>query len=169
MIFPILGAIQGKGFVEGGSFTIVNPSTAVIGKSVRVNQEGIDQLTVMLKLQGIDLFVVDIPISKIHLDEIFVMIDKGLALGDLEVLPHWFIAKMKTLGIKVIGVSKKDPDLTNNCLALSPNKVLFPASGKNTIQILEKNGVNVIPIDVSEINKMGGGIHCLTLPLYREK
>ena len=32
---------------------------------------------------------------------------------------------------------------------------------------LEAAGIEVIPVDISEINKLGGGIHCSTLPILR--
>ncbi|ATH91302.1 hypothetical protein ACH95_19645 [Bacillus glycinifermentans] len=32
------------------------------------------------------------------------------------------------------------------------------------MEVLEKNGIETIPPGVSEIRKMGGGIHCSTLP-----
>ncbi|MEC1260740.1 hypothetical protein P9D34_09815 [Bacillus swezeyi] len=37
------------------------------------------------------------------------------------------------------------------------------------LEVLEKNGIETIPIDVFEIRKMGGGIHCSTRPLAREE
>ncbi|MDI3412317.1 hypothetical protein QKW52_27085 [Bacillus sonorensis] len=57
---PILGTIQGNGFIEGGSFCMLNRRTALIGRSVRVNQEGIGQLEQILSWQGIELVTVDL-------------------------------------------------------------------------------------------------------------
>lgn len=166
---PILGAIQGEGIAEGGSFIILDEKTAIIGRSVRVNQQGIEQLRYLLSLQEIELFVVDIPINKIHLDEIFLMVDKRKALVDISVVPHWFVCMLQNKGIGIIELNPLDPPLTNNCLAVAPGVVIFPASGKNTVKNLLKNGLRVLEVDVSEINKMGGGIHCATLPLIRQK
>ena len=71
---------------------------------------------------------------------------------------------MKTL----IETDRDDPMLTNNCIALEPGKVLFSEKGVRTRKNLEKAGIEVIPVDISEINKLGGGIHCSTLPLLRD-
>ena len=39
---PLLGAIQGNGTIEGGSFSMLDKKTAVIGRSVRGNDAGIE-------------------------------------------------------------------------------------------------------------------------------
>lgn len=166
---PILGAIQGSGTVEGGSFSLLDARTAVIGRSVRINDAGIEQLRCILSWQGIELIVVDMPASYIHLDEAFVPVDKDKILVSTFLLPHWFLSMLKERGYTLIETDRDDPLLTNNCLALAPGRVLFPASGIRTRENLEKAGVETIPIDISEINKLGGGIHCATLPLQRER
>lgn len=164
---PIVGAIQGRGFIEGGSFSIINGDTAIIGRSVRNNDEGIAQLRHLLELQGIELHVLDVPANKIHVDELFLLLSHDKALVDTRIIPHWFLEFLIGKGIEPIPVDPDDPPLTNNCLAIAPGKVVFPAAGTRTRAELEKRGLDVLPVDVSELNKMGGGIHCLTLPLYR--
>ena len=165
---PVLGMIQGDGFVEGGSFTVLDRNTAIVGRSVRVNDIGIHQLREILSWQGMDLMVVDIPACLIHLDEAFVLLDTDKALMNPELLPHWFIHEMQSRGIEMIAVHPNDPPMANNFLTVSPGKVVFGASGFRTMEILASRGVEVIPVDVSEINKLGGGIHCATLELGRE-
>jgi N-dimethylarginine dimethylaminohydrolase len=165
---PIIGAIQGRGFIEGGSFSIINPHTAVIGRSVRNNDEGIEQLRWLLALQGLELLVVDVPADKIHLDEMFLMLSYDKALVDTRIIPHWFLRKLRDMGIEAIEVDPEDPPLTNNCIAIAPGKIIFPASGVRTMDALERRGLQILPVDVSELNKMGGSIHCLTLPLHRK-
>lgn len=166
---PILGAIQGTGTVEGGSFSLLDEKTAIIGRSVRINDEGIEQLRALLSYQGIDLIVLDMPAYYIHLDEAFVPVDYKKVLVSTFILPHWFLKMLKERGYELIETDRDDPMLTNNCLALAPGKVLFSEKGVKTRKNLEKAGVETIPVDISEINKLGGGIHCSTLPLLREE
>lgn len=165
---PILGTIQGNGYMEGGSFAVIDEKTAFVGRSVRVNQEGIEQLRQILSWQNMELIAIDLPAHLIHLDEAFLMLDVDKALVDPTLLPFWFLEDVKARGITLIDLDPSDPPLTNNCLAVAPGKVLFPATGARTMERLVKGGIEVIPVDVSEINKMGGGIHCATLPLIRE-
>lgn len=165
---PIIGAIQGTGTIEGGSFSMLDSETAVIGRSVRINDDGIEQLRRLLSYQGINLIVIDMPAYYIHLDEAFVPVDKDKILVSTFILPHWFLNMLKERGYQLIETDREDPLLTNNCIALEPGKVLFSSQGVRTRKNLEKAGVEIIPVDISEINKLGGGIHCSTLPLLRD-
>ncbi|MCF2945055.1 dimethylarginine dimethylaminohydrolase family protein [Paenibacillus tarimensis] len=164
---PILGLIQGNAFAEGGSFSMIHDNLAVVGRSERFNQAGIEQLRNILDIHHIELLAVDLPAGKIHLDEAFMMLDRDKALINRDLLPYWFLTHLQDLGIQLIHVDPEDPLLTINCLAVRPGRVIFPASGVRTSKLLQENGVEVVPVDVSEMYKMGGGIHCMTLPLIR--
>lgn len=165
---PMVGAIQGKGTVEGGAFCQLDPHTAVISRSVRINDEGIEQMRRLLSYQGVELIVLDMPAFYIHLDEAFIPVDRDKLLCSTFILPFWFLDLMKKRGYQIIETDRDDPFLTNNCLCLEPGKVLFSARGTRTIKNLEAAGIEVIPVDISEINKLGGGIHCSTLPILRD-
>ncbi|NMO97606.1 amidinotransferase [Paenibacillus lemnae] len=165
---PILGMVQGMGFAEGGSFTMLDPQTAVVGTSERVNAAGVDQIRQILSFQGIRLIAVDLPASIIHLDEAFLMVDQQKALVNISLLPFWFIDELHSRDIELLHVDPRDPVLTINGIAASPGRVICASGGSYTIDLLSKNGVEVIPVDISEIVKMGGGIHCCTLPLERK-
>lgn len=165
---PILGTIQGQGTIEGGSFSLLDEKTAIIGRSVRINDAGIEQLRQILSYQGIELIVIDMPASYIHLDEAFVPVDKNKILVSTFILPNWFLKILKERGYQLIETDQEDPLLTNNCIALEPGKVLFSETGLKTRKNLEQAGVETLTVDLSEINKLGGGIHCSTLPLLRD-
>ncbi|WP_449538700.1 dimethylarginine dimethylaminohydrolase family protein [Ferdinandcohnia sp. Marseille-Q9671] len=165
---PILGSIQGSGFAEGGSFTMLDKNTAIIGRSERVNPSGIDQLRTFLSLQNIELVTIDLPSTIIHLDEAFLLIDYNKALINKSLLPYWFLDELHKRKIELFHIDPKDHPLTINVLPISPGKIIFPATGTKTMDMLKANGIEVIPVDVSEFYKLGGGIHCLTLPLLRK-
>ena len=115
---PILGAIQGNGSMEGGSFSMLDSKTAIVGRSVRVNDAGIEQLRQLLSYQGIELIVVDMPAYYIHLDEAFLPVDKDKILVSTFILPHWFLKLLRERGYKLIETDMEDPKLTNNCICL---------------------------------------------------
>ena len=102
------------------------------------------------------------------LDEAFVPVDRDKILVSTFILPHWFLKLLQERGYRLIETDRDDPMLTNNCIALEPGKVVFSAQGVRTRKNLEAAGVEVIPVDISEINRLGGGIHCSTLPLKRD-
>ena len=164
---PILGMIQGEGFAEGGSFMMLDGKTALIGRSERVNLSAVKQLQCILGIQDIELLVIDLPSTIIHLDEAFMMIDYNRALVNGALLPFWFLDELHRREIELIHVDPKDPPLTINALTIAPGRVVFSASGTRTIELLDRHGIEVVPVEVDEIFKLGGGIHCVTLPLTR--
>lgn len=165
---PLLGTVQGKGFAEGGSFIMLDRRTALIGRSERVNKEGIEQVRHILSHQHIDLLVIDLAASIIHLDEAFLMIDHNKALVNISYLPYWFLNELHQRGIEMLHVDPRDPMLAINAIAVSPGKVIMSETGTHTIELLSHHGIHVIPVAMSEIEKMGGSIHCCTLPLVRD-
>ncbi len=165
---PILGTIHGKGFVEGGSFAMLDETTALVGRSERVDPIGIEQLRNILSIQNIHLIVVDLPSTIIHLDEAFLLLDRNKALVNKALLPFWFIDELHKRQIELFHVDPKDPPLTINVLPIAPGRIVFPSNGVRTMELLQKSGLEIIPVDVAEFYKLGGGIHCMTLPLIRE-
>ena len=57
---PILRTLHGTAMMEGGTFAWLNSKNAVIGRSIRANDEGIEQIRDVLKYQGVELHVVDL-------------------------------------------------------------------------------------------------------------
>ncbi|MFT8871833.1 MAG: arginine deiminase family protein [Sporolactobacillus sp.] len=165
---PVLASIQGSGCVEGGSFMVLDRKTAIVGRSIRVNQAGIEQLRAILSWQGMELLVVDLPARMIHLDEVFNMVACDKALVDASNLPHWFMQELERRGVQLIETDSLDPPMTTNLLCLEPGKVLFAERGSRTIERLRHAGIEVIAIPVDELNRMGGGIHCSSLVLRRD-
>ena len=49
----------------------------------------------------------------------------------------------------------------------TPGTVVMPAGNPRSQELLEKNGIKVIPVDISEILKGYGAIHCCTAFLKR--
>jgi N-dimethylarginine dimethylaminohydrolase len=166
---PILRTISSTGIMEGGSFAWINDKTAAIGVGVRVNREGAEQVGEVLKRQGVDLLIVDLPGYDIHLDVSFLMIDKDLALVNSFGLPYAFMEELKSRGVQLIELDPADDSWINNSLALAPGKILMPEGASNrTLDRLAKHGVTWITIPFAAMHKNGGGIHCSTTPLRRD-
>ena len=166
---PILRTIAGTGMIEGGSFAWLNSSTAVVGRGIRINDEGIQQAAEVLKYQGVELLVVDLRGYDIHIDGHFLMVDTNLALVWARGLPFTFLEKLKELGIRVIEMTPEDNAWVVNGLAVSPGRVIMPRGlSDGTRDNLEKAGVAIIEIDYDRVQLNGGGIHCSTCPLIRD-
>jgi N-dimethylarginine dimethylaminohydrolase len=166
---PILRTIHGDGLMEGGSFAWINSQTAVVGRSIRVNQSGIDQLRQVLETQGVELIQIDLCGYLIHLDGAFVMIDSDLALIDAAQLPYPFLTRLWDMGIETVEMTPRDISWIVNCLAVAPRRVLMPQGASDeTMRALVDKGVDIVilPYDAMQLN--GGGIHCSTSPLIRD-
>jgi N-dimethylarginine dimethylaminohydrolase len=167
---PILRTISGTGIMEGGSFAWINSSTAAIGAGVRVNRDGALQVAEVLKRQGVELLIVDLTGYDIHLDVSFLMVDKDLALVNPFGLPYSFMEELKARGIHLVEVDPADNPWINNSLATAPGRLLMPEGATNrTLDALARHGVTWTTIPYDEMHKNGGGIHCSTTPLRRDK
>ncbi|WP_051927574.1 dimethylarginine dimethylaminohydrolase family protein [Ruegeria halocynthiae] len=95
---PILRTVTGTGMLAGGSYARINKTTAVVARSVRGNDEGIDQLRDVLERSGVDLIVIDMNGYLLHIDRVFVMLDKDLAMVNQSQLPFSFIDFLEKFG-----------------------------------------------------------------------
>ena len=166
---PILHTIHGTGLMEGGSFAWLNPRTAVVAVGHRSNQEGARQVAEVLRPMNVELLRVDNRGFGLHIDGSLVMVDKDLALAFPRGLPYWFLARLQELGIRMVDADPLEGAFAVNCLAVRPGKVILSAHAERTAWRLRQAGIEVVPIDYSEMPKNGGGIHCSTLPLIREE
>ena len=167
---PILHTIHGEGLLEGGSFSFLDETHAVVGVSLRQNAAGVDQLKCVLRHQGVELIEVPLTGYSMHIDGAVMMVDHDKVLVNVERLPYWFLEKLGELGLEAIPVDYRDDALSAiNSLTIAPGKVIVDISAKWTGETLAARGLTVIPISYEECRKHGCGIHCSTLPIIRER
>jgi N-dimethylarginine dimethylaminohydrolase len=167
---PILRTLHGTALMEGGSFAWLNPETAVIARSICVNDEGCDQVEQVLNAQGVELLRIDMTGYDIHIDGALTMIDVDLAIVDPDLLPYGFLRKLGELGIRTLEIDERDDPWIVNCLAVSPGRIIMPPglSSKTEAQ-LQRLDQEIIEIDYDKVQLNGGGIHCSTCPLIRDR
>ena len=76
---PRVGKIAAPGTVEGGDVVLAG-EVAFVGRSIRTNEGGIQQLSVMLETMGYQIRVIELPDTVLHLDKTL------MALGPQQVL-----------------------------------------------------------------------------------
>jgi N-dimethylarginine dimethylaminohydrolase len=166
---PILRTLHGTALMEGGSFAWLNSKTAVIARSICVNDEGCDQVEQVLNAQGVELLRIDMCGYDIHIDGALTMIDVNLAIVDPDLLPYGFLRKLDALGIATVEIDERDDPWIVNCLALAPGRVIMPRGMSSTTESrLQQLNIEVIEIDYDKVQLNGGGIHCSTCPLIRD-
>ena len=166
---PILRTLHGTALMEGGSFAWLNSKTAVIARSICVNDEGCDQVEQVLNAQGVELLRIDMSGYDIHIDGALTMIDVNLAIVDPDLLPYGFLRKLDELGIATVEIDEQDDPWIVNCLALAPGRVIMPRGmSATTGSRLQQLNIEVVEIDYDKVQLNGGGIHCSTCPLIRD-
>ena len=58
--------------------------------------------------------------------------------------------------------------LNINLLVLDPKTVCVEASETPVMELLDKHGMEVVPVPFYEVSPFGGGLHCSTADVYRE-
>jgi N-dimethylarginine dimethylaminohydrolase len=180
---PILRTVTGHGTFEGGNVVWLDPEHVCIGQSIRTNSEGISQVSaIMQEVGGVkEVRVVPIPgyLENIewpaggyaHLDVVFGMADVNLGVIYPPGVPFDFIEYLK-YEKKIQLIEAQPEEVRNegcNIVALAPRKIIMNEKNINLRKGLEKEGVDVIPVDFSEICKFGGAGHCATGPLLRDR
>ncbi|MFC1803004.1 dimethylarginine dimethylaminohydrolase family protein [Thermoproteota archaeon] len=179
---PILYTLHDNGTFEGGNVVWLDPTHVCIGRTARTNQKGIDQVSAILRTVEPpveEIRIVSIPgwLENLdwpaggfaHLDCVFGYVDDGLALVYPAGLPYDFIEYLREKGINMVEVPPEEAkDVVCNIVALEPGKILFIAGYDKTQKKLEKEGVDVIPCEYTQLAPLGGGPHCATGPLIRE-
>lgn len=166
---PILRTIHGEGLMEGGSFCYLTEKVAAIALSKRGNESAVRQVRDVLEIQGTELIEIPLVGFSMHIDGAIVMIDHDKAIINIERLPYWFVDKLIELGIEPIRADYRDAKLAVNCIALRPGKIVMDELAPWSAEILSAKGIDVITTPYKECRKHGGGIHCSTLPLARER
>lgn len=166
---PVLRTLHGTAMAEGGSFAWLNSRTAVIGRGIRNNDEGIKQIAEVLHYQGVELIVVDLRGYDIHIDGHFVMIDRDLAMVWARGLPFVFLERLKAMGIRLVEVTDEDNRWIINSLAVGPRRLIMPEGlSQRTRDRLLEHGVEIVTVPYDKVQLNGGGIHCSTCPLIRD-
>lgn len=166
---PILGRIE-QGMIEGGDVCILRPGLVVIGVTgSRTNDEGAEALAAIFRRRGWRAVLHHFDAHFLHLDTIFAMVDGETALACRDVLDDGFIAQMEDGGIELLPVSYKDVrKLGCNVVSLGGGRVLTSVDNVRANAQLAARGYDLIPLDLSQFTRCGGGVHCLTMPLARQ-
>lgn len=158
---PCVGEIQEPGTVEGGD-VILAGTAAFVGRSGRTNEEGIRQLATLLEHMGYEVRVHAVPGGSLHIGGMMSALgpERMLCCGD--VFPNDFFR-----GFDTVEVPRQGPS-AGNVICLGENEVVAnSAENMETIRTLEKHGVKVHAVDLSEFRKGAGGPSCLILPVTR--
>src|SRR6185369_7806753 len=168
---PTAGRIEAPGTIEGGDTFWLRPDLFCIGRTLRTNQAGADQLGALV---GGDVRVFDVPYWKgpdelVHLMSVISPIADDLAVVFLPLLPVGLWQLLQDLRYRLVEVPEEEyPTLGCNVLAVRPGVVIVAEGNPRTAAALAAHGVEVHPYPAFEIGMNGsGGPTCLTRPILR--
>jgi dimethylargininase len=146
--------IQDPGSVEGGDILQVE-SHYYIGLTERTNQAGADQVIRILESYGLTGSMVPVK-DTLHLKS-------GIAyLGDNTIaVSGEFLDHQLFQGFTILGVPP-DETYAANCLWIN-GTVLLPAGFPKTAAVIQEAGYSIRSVEVSEFQKLDGGLSCLSL------
>ena len=168
---PIVKTITGDGTFEGADLMWVNPQTVIIGVGNRSNPEGGRQVEAELRNMGVeDILWLHMPYGAVHVDGIVNIIDDKTAVCFPWQTSHLVATALLDRGFKVLEVSDIDEakDFALNFVALAPRLLVAPKGAPKTAQMLRDEGIEVIELDLDELKKGWGSVHCMTAFLKRE-
>jgi dimethylargininase len=174
---PILGRIKAPGTVEGGDCVWVDSKTLAIGRGVRSNQAGIEQMQAILAPLGVIVLCFDLPLwhgeeACLHLMSVISPLADDLALVHAPLMPAAFYLLLKERGIRMIVAPAEEFAASNglnlNVLPTSPKHVIMVDGFPLTKAAMEAEGCVVETFEADALCiACEGGPTCLTRPVLR--
>jgi dimethylargininase len=155
--YDALLRIEAPGTLDGGDICQVE-DRFLIGVSHRTNPEGARQLERHLSSLGYSAAILDVRHHPelLHLKSGLSYLGDGLALSTRALAGHEALASCRVLAA--------DPDEAYGANAIRVNDVvLLPAGHPKLQDLIERAGLRVVALEMSEFRKMDGGLSCLSL------
>jgi dimethylargininase len=155
--YPRLAAIEPPGTLDGGDICEAGDHV-FIGITARTNPEGAAQLAALLEGEGFTTSTVDVRGSSALLH-----LKTGMSwLGDRTlVLVDELADRPEFAGYTVIRVPAAE-SYAANCIRVN-DAVILPAGYPVLERQIAALGLRVLPVPMSEYQKMDGGVSCLSL------
>ncbi len=174
---PVIGTLEAPGTLEGGDTFWLDAHTIIVGRGIRTNQPGIDQLSMILKPHGISVLSFDLPLwdgeaACLHLMSMISPLADDLYLVHTPLMPVALYQLLKARGIELI-IAPADEFTASNGLSLnvlptSPRKVIMVAGFPKTKAAMEAAGCVVDTFEADALCiACEGGPTCLTGPIWR--
>jgi dimethylargininase len=146
--------IEDPGTLDAGDVMMVNKHF-YIGLSERTNENGADQLTSFLNKYGMTASTITLEKS-LHLKTGVSYLENNNLLATGE-----FLSKSEFQHFNIIEIDD-DESYAANCVWIN-DKVLVPKGFSKTKRKIEEFAYTTITVDVSEFQKLDGGLSCLSL------
>jgi len=168
--YKILDRIE-RGAWEGGDNRYIDEKHLATGQGERSTWPGIRNAQSIFEKQGIKVHGIEMPTKWTHLDGVFAPVAKGLALIIKSEVPPWFLGFLEGRDYELVNipVEKVEGTLALNLLCLGNDRVLSFKTNTYVNPVMKALGLKVYDPDLTEFVDRGGGPHCLTFELERDR
>lgn len=159
------------GTFEGGDFNVIEEGCVLIGcGGGRTQEEGARQVESWFRREGWETRLAFFDEYYVHIDLMVVPIAPRLTAVCTACTEPGIVDWLKRKGHELIDVPFQDTiNLGCNFMSLGGRRVIAPQSSEKLIRELRSRDFDVAAVDMSEISKTGGGIHCMAQALRRER
>jgi len=147
-------AIQSPGTLDGGDLLCID-KVIFAGLSTRSNHDGIEQLRQAVSAYGYSVIAVETN-QCLHLKSAV----SEVAPGTILINPDW-ISTSVFQDYEQIHIDTEEAHAAN-ALRVGTS-VIYPSSFPRTIDRLAARGIDVVPVDLSELQKAEGAVTCCSL------
>lgn len=168
---PIVRTVHGNGIFDGACATWVDRETVIVGTGSRCNQAGLEQVSETFRQMGVkNIITLSIARNQNHLDGFLSIVDTHVAVTYPYITPDIIYEELEKRGFEFVEIPafEEKINFAANSVALEPGKIIMPKGSPRTVELLNKKGIEVIELDLDEIKKGGGSVHCLTAFLKRD-
>lgn len=157
------------GTFEGGDFDVIEEGCVLIGcGGARTQEEGARQVAAWFEAEGWEVRLAFIDEYYVHIDLMVVPVAPKLTAVCTACTEPGIVDWLKGKGHEIIDVPFQDTmALGCNFMSLGGDRIIAPASSQALIGQLRARGFEVAAVEMGEISKTGGGIHCMAQALRR--
>jgi N-dimethylarginine dimethylaminohydrolase len=152
---------------EGNGETVYWNGKLIIGYGVRSDKPALDFVA---KTLDVDVVPIRVKSPHFHVDTIICPLRDDLLAYVPSAMSDDSQERVKALGAKLIEIDRDEARLLAcNSMSISGNVILSTKNAPKFHDALSKEGFDIIPLDLSEFAKSGGGAKCLTLEAYKSE
>ncbi len=167
---PILRTVGGLGTFEGADAIWLDRGHMALGRTLRSNDRGIEQVRVTLAELGVEATPVDVDPLAMHLMGAVRIVDRDLAFVRQGLVSDGIAPVLASRGYDVCPFPDERENregMAHNFVTVGPRKIVMPSGNPRSEGTFRGLGIEVLTVDVREIREAAGAIGCLTGILAR--
>lgn len=169
---PIVHTVHGDGTFEGADVVVVSEDLVFVGQGMRTNRAGAEQVAAAFRRVGVPrVEIVQIPYGCGHIDGTINLVDRDLAVVFPTQLSYLVYETLKHHGYRFLDLpdaAEAQLGMAINMVPLAPGVVVMPSGNPLTRAALEHAGIECLEIDIAELMKGAGAVHCMTGVVKRD-